>query len=58
MVVLFNYLLIMNISVIDKIKEREKEIERLNAMKDSIVNDLSKNGEFEYAARSGKDGDC
>jgi chemotaxis protein MotB len=36
-----------DISVIDKIKEREKEIEKLNAMKDSIVNDLSTNGEFE-----------
>jgi chemotaxis protein MotB len=34
------------LSAIDKIKEREKEIERLNAMKDSIINDLSQNGEF------------
>jgi len=34
------------ISIIDKMKEREKEVERLNEMKDSIVNDLSKNGEF------------
>jgi len=36
-----------DISAIDKIKEREKEIEKLNAMKDSIINDLSTNGEFE-----------
>jgi chemotaxis protein MotB len=34
------------ISPIDKIKEREKEIERLNSMKDSIVRDLSNNAEF------------
>ena len=34
------------LSVIDKVKEREKEIEKLNAMKDSIINDLSQNGEF------------
>lgn len=33
-------------SAIDKIKEREMEVERLNAMKDSIVSDLSQNGEF------------
>jgi len=33
-------------SVIDKIKEREMEVEKLNAMKDSIVSDLSANGEF------------
>jgi chemotaxis protein MotB len=36
-----------DISVIDKIKEREKEIEKLNAMKDSIISDLTVNGEFE-----------
>ena len=36
-----------NLSAIDKIKEREKEIEKLNAMKDSIISDLSANGEFE-----------
>ena len=36
-----------NLSAIDKIKEREKEIERLNAMKDSIISDLSRDGEFE-----------
>ncbi len=32
--------------IIDKIKQREMEVEKLNAMKDSIVNDLSTNGEF------------
>ena len=33
-------------SVIEKIKERESEVDRLNAMKDSIVSDLSSNSEF------------
>jgi chemotaxis protein MotB len=32
--------------VIDKVKQREQEIERLNAMKDSIVSSLSANSEF------------
>lgn len=31
---------------IDKIKQREQEVEKLNAMKDSIISDLSANGEF------------
>lgn len=34
-------------AIIDRFKEREKEIERLTAMKDSIVNVLSKNSEFD-----------
>lgn len=33
-------------AVIEKIKERESEVERLNAMKDSIISNLSCNGEF------------
>ncbi len=33
-------------SGIDKIKQREMEVARLNAMKDSIISDLSANGEF------------
>jgi chemotaxis protein MotB len=33
-------------AVIDKIKERQSEVERLNAMKDSIVANLSQNSEF------------
>jgi len=33
-------------AVIERIKERETEVERLNAMKDSIVANLSCNGEF------------
>jgi chemotaxis protein MotB len=36
-----------SLNVIEKIKERESEVERLNAMKDSIVADLSQKGEFE-----------
>lgn len=31
---------------LDKIKQREKEVEKLNAMKDSIISDLSSNSEF------------
>jgi chemotaxis protein MotB len=33
-------------SMLDKIKQREMEVEKLNAMKDSIINDLSENSEF------------
>ncbi|MBK7632343.1 MAG: OmpA family protein [Ignavibacteriales bacterium] len=33
-------------SMLDKIKQRELEVEKLNAMKDSIVSDLSASGEF------------
>jgi len=33
-------------AVIEKIKERESEVERLKAMKDSIISNLSCNGEF------------
>ena len=32
--------------IIEKMKQREDEVERLNAMKDSILSDLSSNGEF------------
>lgn len=31
---------------LDKLKQREQEVEKLNAMKDSIISDLSANGEF------------
>ncbi|GIK22489.1 MAG: OmpA family protein [Ignavibacteriota bacterium] len=34
--------------IIDKVKQREQEIERLNAMKDSIVSNLSSNSDFAY----------
>lgn len=37
---------INHIDLMNRIKEREKEIERLNSMKDSIINDLSKKSEF------------
>ncbi|MDP2363681.1 MAG: flagellar motor protein MotB [Ignavibacteria bacterium] len=33
-------------AIIEKIKQRENEVERLNAMKDSILSDLSSDGEF------------